>query len=497
MAEQLPDGRLFIGGEWREGHGAEIVSRFPADQSLNRIVRGAAAEDVDEAITRAETAAADPAWRRLKPHERATYLYRISVGIERNAERISFIQTRDTGKTQAETRALAQSAANTFRYFAAALETAEEQMPPPRGDYLTFSCYEPIGVVAAITPWNSPIASDAQKLAPALAAGNAVILKPASWSPLTALELARIVQEAGLPDGLLSVIPGAGSVVGDLLVRHPAIGKVSFTGGTEVGRRIAFEAAKKLMPVSLELGGKSATIVFDDADMTQAIAGVLFGIFSSTGQSCIAGSRLLVQRSIYKNFIQRLVEAAESLKIGNPFDTATQVAPLIHGDHRASVEQAVALAREEGGRVLTGGKRPEGSVFDAGIYYRPTIIDTVGNQSRTCREEIFGPVLAVLPFDDEAEAVALANDNPFGLALGIWTRDVWRASRLGAAVKTGTVWVNTYKQFSVSTPFGGVKESGLGREKGRDGLRAYQQQKSWYLDTSEQPHPWAGLMEVA
>lgn len=493
MADTLPEDQLFVGGVWRQGQGAPIVSRFPADQSLNRVLHGASVEDVEDAIIKAQHAVADPSWRGLKPHERATFLYRISEGIARNVDRISYIQTRDTGKTRTETSALAQSAAGTFRYFAAVLETGEEQITPSRGDYLTFSCHEPIGVIAAITPWNSPIASDAQKLAPALAAGNAVILKPASWSPLTGLELARIIEEAGLPSGLLSVLPGSGSIVGDLLVRHPAVGKVSFTGGTAVGKRIAVEAARKLMPVSLELGGKSATVVFDDADVDQAVAGVLFGIFSSTGQSCVAGSRLLVQRGISDRFVRRLVEATESLKIGDPFDAATQVAPLIHEDHRTAIEQAVALAREEGGRILTGGERPRGPAFEAGIYYRPTIIDNISNRSRTCREEIFGPVLTVVQFKDEAEAVALANDNPFGLALGLWTRDVWRARRVARSVQTGTVWVNTYKQFSVATPFGGVKDSGIGREKGKAGLRAYQQQKSLYLDTSEQPHPWAVL----
>ncbi|WP_458098388.1 aldehyde dehydrogenase [Roseomonas sp. WA12] len=489
----LPDGRIFVGGEWREGRGPEITSIYPADRGVNMTLRGASRADVEEAIARAERAAADPAWRDLLPHQRAAILHRISDGLTRHAERIAQVQSRDTGKTLAETRALAASAAGTFRYYAAVLETEEEALTPSRGAYLTMSVHEPIGVVAGITPWNSPIASDAQKLAPALAAGNAVLMKPASWSPLVSLVMAQICEEAGLPAGLLSVLPGRGEEVGDTLVTHPAIGKVSFTGGTEVGRGIAAKAAAKLMPVSLELGGKSPTIVFEDAELDLAVAGILFGIFSSTGQSCIAGSRLLVQRSIHDRFVERLVAATKVLRIGHPADAATQVAPLIRDPHRDSVERAVARAVAEGGEILCGGTRPEGAAYDAGIYFLPTIIAGLPNDAATCQAEIFGPVLHVQSFEDEAEAIALSNSSSYGLACGIWTRDFNRALRVGRGVGTGTVWVNTYKQFSISTPFGGIKDSGLGREKGRQGLRAWQRQKSFYLDTSGRPHPWAGL----
>jgi NAD-dependent aldehyde dehydrogenases len=302
MSYELPDGRLFIGGEWETGTGAEITSIYPADGSVNRVLKGASRADGERAIARALKAQADPAWRGLKPHERARHLTRIADGIEKNAARIAFIQTRDTGKTLRETGALVASAAATFRYFAAALETLDDEMTSQRGDYLTLSVHEPLGLVAAITPWNSPIASDAQKVAPALAGGNAVLLKPASWSPLVSLELARIVEEAGLPKGLFSVLPGAGREIGNLLVEHPTIKRVSFTGGTSTGRTLAKQAAEKLMPVSLELGGKSPTIVFKDTDQDLAIAGILFGMFSSSGQSCIAGSRLFVERAIYDQF---------------------------------------------------------------------------------------------------------------------------------------------------------------------------------------------------
>lgn len=488
---ELPQNKLFIGGEWEEGSGAEITSIFPADGSVNRVLRGASIADGERAIERAKKAQADPAWRNLKPHERARFLYAIADGIEANAERISHIQSRDTGKTLRETGALAASAAGTFRYFGAVLESSDETLTVQRGDALTMSVHEPLGLVGAITPWNSPIASDAQKVAPALAAGNAVLLKPASWSPLVSLELARIVEASGLPKGLFSVLPGSGREIGNLLVEHPDIAKISFTGGTATGRALAVKAAQKLMPVSLELGGKSPTIVFADADIEQALAGVLFGIFSSTGQSCIAGARLFVERPIYDQFVERLVAATERLKVGHPFEAGTQVAPMVHFDHRDSVAEHVRRAIEEGAELLTGGKAPEGDVFDKGAYYLPTILAGVDNTARICREEMFGPVLVVLPFDSEEDVIAQANDNEYGLACGLWTRDFPKSWRVGNAIGAGTVWINTYKQFSISTPFGGEKESGMGREKGRDGIRAYMAQKSFYTDLSGAPHPWA------
>jgi len=489
----FPDGRLYVGGVWEAGTGAEIVSTFPHDGSHNVTLRGASRADGERAIERARAAQADPAWRGMKAHERARILHRIADGIDAQAARLARVQTRDTGKTLRETGALVASAAGTFRYVAAALETLDDALTVPRGDYLTLSVHEPLGLVAAITPWNSPIASDAQKVAPALAAGNAVLLKPASWSPLTALAFAQVAEAAGLPKGLLSVLPGAGSEIGNLLVEHPAIARVSFTGGTATGRRIARSAADKLMGVSLELGGKSPTIVFADADLDLAVAGVMFGIFSSTGQSCIAGSRLFVERRVHDEFVARLVAATRALVVGDPFDAATQVAPLIHMDHRAEVAAHVERARADGGEVLCGGAAPAGAAWDRGSYYLPTIVAGLPHSAALCRDEVFGPVLAVLPFDTEAEVIALGNDSDYGLACGIWTRDFPRAWRVARAITTGTVWINTYKQFSAGTPFGGVKDAGLGREKGREGIRAYMAQKSVYLDLSGAPHPWARL----
>ena len=489
MEQTFRDNRIFVGGIWQTGRGAPITSHFAAEGCVNSVINGASAQDVELAIARAQDA--QPSWGALKPHDRATVLYRISERIAASIERIAWVQSRDTSKTLTETRALAASAAATFRYFAAVAETSDDLLTVPRGDYITASNHEPLGLVAAITPWNSPIASDAQKIAPALAAGNAVLLKPASWSPLVSLELAQIAEEAGLPQGLLSVLPGSGREVGNLLVEHRDIAKVSFTGGTATGRRLAHAAAEKLMPVSLELGGKSPTIVFEDCDIDLAIAGILFGIFSSSGQSCIAGSRLFVQRSIFDTFTERLVAATQALVVGHPFDSATQVSSLVHHDHRESVERYVAMARDEGGDILCGGARPEAAAQQDGAYYLPTIIGGLDNTARTCREEIFGPVLVVMPFEDEADVIAQGNDNDYGLACGIWSTDHRRCQRVARAIRAGTVWINTYKQFSISTPFGGDGDSGMGREKGRAGLRAYQRQKSIYEDMSGHPHPWA------
>lgn len=489
----MPENRLYMAGDWRTGRGAEIESYFPADMSFNQVINGASADDGYAAIEAAVEAQSAPAWLAMKPHERARYLAAIADGIEVNSSRIAYIQSRDTGKTLAETTALAMSAAGTFRYFASVCETSDETMTTPRGDYLTLSTHEPLGVVAAITPWNSPIASDAQKIAPALAAGNAVILKPSSWSPLVSLELARIIEAAGLPKGLFSVLPGSGAEIGDLLVTHPDIARVSFTGGTVTGRKIAAKAAEKLMPVSLELGGKSPTIVFADCDMDVALAGLLFGIFSSTGQSCIAGSRLFVEASIHDEFLARLLVATKRLVVGHPHDAATQVAPLIRSEHRENIESMVAQAKTDGARVLTGGERPSDTALSSGVYYMPTILDGVSNDAQICRDEVFGPVLTVLPFADEDDVIAKANNNDYGLAAGLWSGDVPKCLRVAKAIRTGTVWINTYKQFSISTPFGGEKASGTGREKGREGMRSYMRQKSIYLDLSGKPHPWARL----
>ncbi|WP_308283059.1 aldehyde dehydrogenase family protein [Pseudonocardia nigra] len=491
-----PPDEICVGGIWRRGGGAVLSPYDPATGERITTVTGADTTDVDEAAAAAEHAAADPRWRGLLPHERARVLHRIADAVEREAATLAALQTRDTGKTLTETAALVASAVGTFRYTAAALETSDDALTTPRGPHLTMTVQEPYGVVGAITPWNSPIASDAQKLAPALAAGNAVLLKPAAWTPLVALALGRIVTQvldaAGLPPGLLSVLPGDGRTVGDAVVRDPRVGMVSFTGGTDTGRGIAAIAAQKLMPVSLELGGKSPTIVFPDADLEHTVAGVLYGIFSSSGQSCVAGSRVFVAREIYDEVLDALDSATRALRVGPGTDPRTQVAPLVHHRHRDAVAAMVEQARADGARVVCGGRVPNDPDLAGGAYYLPTILDGLGPDAAICRQEVFGPVAVVLPFDGEDDLVAQANSTVYGLAAGIWTADHRRAWRVARRVLAGTVWINTYKQFSIATPFGGMGESGLGTEKGRPGIRTYSRTRSVFWGMAEEPLAWAG-----
>lgn len=482
---------IFVGGVWRRGAGDVIESVDPATGRVFATLTAATVADVDEAVRAGQAAVIESGWADLMPHERARVLYRIGDAIEAHAAQISALQTLDTGKTLGETGALAQSAAGTFRYVAAALETLEDSLTPRRGPSLTMTTWDPMGVVGAITPWNSPIASDAQKIAPALAAGNAVIAKPPAWAPWVTLYLARLAEEAGLPTGLLSVLPGPGRTVGEALVTHPDVAKITFTGGTATGRHLARQAAEKLMPVTLELGGKSPTIVFDDADLTQTIAGLLFGIFSSSGQSCIAGSRIFVQRGIFDELVTRLVTATAALRVGPGTDPRTQVAPMINHAHRDQVAAMVTQAVAEGAQVLVGGAIPDDPALAEGAYYLPTILTGVDNSATICQQEIFGPVAVVLPFDDESDLIGQANDTVYGLASGIWTRDYRRAWRIARQIQAGTVYINTYKQFSISTPFTGRRESGMGVEKGREGIRSYMLEKSIYLDITGEPLPWA------
>ena len=489
LNETLP---ICVAGEWRLGGGDRYATLYPATGEAVAYLNAASVTDVEEAIAGADRAFRTSGWAQKKPHERAIVLYRVAQLIRERGEALAQRQRLDNGKPITETRNLVGSAAATFQFFAAACETLEEAITPMRGDNLTMSVYEPMGVVAAITPWNSPIASEAQKMAPALAAGNAVVVKPAEVTPLMALELAKICEEAGVPKGLISVLPGKGSVIGDAITLHPLVKRVSFTGGTTTGKHIAHIAADKMMPVSLELGGKSPTMVFDDADLDHAVAGVLYGIFSSSGESCIAGSRLFVARGIYDSFMERLAAGAAALRVGDPADERTQMGPLITARHREGIESYVSIGVADGGRIRTGGTRLAGEQFARGYYYAPTIIEGVTNDQRICQEEIFGPVLVAMPFDDEEDLIAQANDSVYALAAGIWTRDYKKAWRFGRAVQAGNVWINTYKQFSISTPFGGWRDSGLGREKGRLGILQYMEQKSMYWGLNENPLPWAG-----
>ena len=482
---------LYIAGEWRLGRGHVIQSTFPADNSVNAEISTASPEDIEEAIVKADQAWRAPEWRNRMPHERAKILYKVADIIEARVDALSQLQTRDNGKPLAETRGLVLSAAATARYVAAACETLNDELTTQRApDFMTFSVHEPVGVVAAITPWNSPIASEVQKLAPALAGGNAVILKPAEATSLIALELAKIFEEAGLPKGLLSVLVGKVSVVGDAIVKHPLVRKISFTGGTTTGRHLAHIAADKLITTSLELGGKSPTIVLPDADIELAAKGIAYGIFSSAGQACIAGSRLFIHSSIYDQFLTRLVEVTKGLRVGHPEQKDVHMGSLINQAHLQSVDRYVQLAKQEGGEVLTGGEALTTGEFAKGSFYLPTIITGLKNQAKVCQEEIFGPVLVVMKYDNEQDLIQQANDSCFGLAAGIWTESYRKAWRISRALEVGTVWINTYKKFSISAPFGGFKDSGIGREKGRLGILSYMQQKSIYMGLSDQPNAW-------
>lgn len=469
---------FLVGGKWSTGRGKPLATLNPADGSKIADVACADAGDVAEAVAAARAAFVDPAWRGLLAHERARKLAKFADLIERDIDKLARIQMEDNGKTLRECRAQFASAASTFRYYAGVCEISESEVTPPRGPYWTMTVYEPLGVVGAITPWNSPATLEAQKIAPALAAGNTVVLKQSEVTPLGALEYARISIEAGLPPGVLNVVTGAGEA-GQALVADPGVDMISFTGGTSTGIAIARQAAGKLKPILLELGGKSPHIVFADADIERAVKAVAGGIFSGAGQSCVAGSRIFVEQTVYARVRDRLAEIAKAQRLGPPDRDDTDIGPLVSQAHRERVHSYVDLGRAEGGKLVSGGQIPSGELA-RGAYYPATIVEGLTNAARIAQEEIFGPVGVLIPFRDEVDLIAQANDSVFGLAAGIWTENQARAWRVARALQAGTVWINTYRHLSISTPFGGFKQSGLGREKGMRGMRAYMAQKGVY-----------------
>jgi acyl-CoA reductase-like NAD-dependent aldehyde dehydrogenase len=444
----------------------------PATEQVLAELPRAGAEEADAAVARAR--AAYPAWRAVSPPDRARLLHRLADALADHREELAVLEARNAGKPIGDARGEMDMVADTFRYYAAAPERAlGDTIPVPGGVAMTFR--EPLGVVALITPWNFPLTIASWKLAPALAAGNTVVLKPAELTPLTALEFERIAVEAGIPDGVVNVVVGPGPTAGARLVEHPDVAKVAFTGSTEVGRRIAASAAQTIKRVTLELGGKSANIVFADADLAAAAAAAPGAVFGNAGQDCCARSRILVERSALDSFMDALEEAVEAFRVGDPLDEATQMGPLISADQRSTVASFVP----EGAPVAIRGRAPDGP----GYWFPPTVLCPVNRDDRAVREEIFGPVAVVIPFRDEEEAVALANDTIYGLSGSIWTRDGAKALRVARAVETGVLSINSNTSVRVSTPFGGFKQSGYGRELGPHALDHYTEVKSVYYAT--------------
>jgi acyl-CoA reductase-like NAD-dependent aldehyde dehydrogenase len=429
----------------------------------------AGADEADAAVAAAR--AAFPAWAPIAPGDRARLLRSLAALVEEHAEELALLETRNVGKPIADSRGEVAMVAEVFHFYAGAVDKHHgETIPVVGGVDMTFR--EPLGVVGLIVPWNFPIAISSWKLGPALACGNTVVLKPAELTPLTALRLGELALEAGIPEGVLNVVVGPGSVVGRRLVEHPDVAKIGFTGSTQVGRGVMAGAAQTIKRVTLELGGKSANVVFADADLERAAASAPYAVFGNAGQDCCARSRILVERPVYDRFVERLVEATKSVRVGDPEDAATEMGPLISAEQREQVSSYVD------GDVVYRGDIPEGS----GFWFPCTLVEAT-NEDRVAREEVFGPVAAVIPFDDEADAVRIANDTPYGLSGSIWTENGARALRVARALETGVISVNSNTSVRVSTPFGGFKQSGFGRELGMHALDGYSELKNLYVAT--------------
>lgn len=483
--EALKHYRMFIGGQWVDAaDGAVFDSSEPYTREVWARLPRAGKSDADRAV-QAAAAALDGPWGQLTASARGLLMFRLADLIARDAEKLARIETRDNGKLISEMRAQVGYLPQYFRYFGGLADKIEGAvLPIDKADTFNYTTHEPLGVCVAITAWNSPLLLAVNKLAPGLAAGNTFVLKPSEFTSASALELAALFEEAGFPPGVLNVVTGFGAEVGAPLVEHPKVAKVAFTGSEVGGQRIYETAARDFKHVTLELGGKSANIVFEDANLDNAVKGAISGIFAATGQTCVAGSRLLVQQSIHDEFVARVVDFARKARIGNPQLDTTQVGPVTTPPQYEKILDYINVAKDEGAICRLGGKPATGPECGAGQFVEPTIFSGVNNSMRIAREEVFGPVLSVIPFADEDEAVAIANDSLYGLAAGIWTQDLRRAMSMPKRLKTGIVWVNMYRAVSYMSPFGGYKRSGVGRENGMDAVREYLQTKSVWISTS-------------
>jgi len=480
------DYKMWIDGEWCESVSRESLDSInPAtSEVIGTIPRGTEA-DAHKAVKAARAAFDQGEWPRMSYQDRGDILRQIAQLVREKASDLARLETLDNGKPIKESTLIdIPTAADTFESFASMAGELKGETIPVTPPAVSYTRYEPIGVVAQIIPWNYPLLMAAWKLAPALLAGNTVVLKPSTLTSLTALELAQLMEETDIPPGVVNVVTGPGSEIGRALATSPQVDKIALTGSTNTGREVMGLAASNMKKITLELGGKSPTIVLKDADLEAALNGTLATIFLNQGQMCVAGSRLLVHQDIHEEFIQRLVAKAEKIKLGNGLDPETTMGPLISKEHREKVLGYISSGVKQGAKLASGGKVPEGDIYEKGFFLEPTIFDKVDNGMEIAQEEIFGPVLSVLTFSTLEEAVSLANATRYGLAGSVWTRDLHQANYIAEGVRAGTIWINTYGSFFNEVPFGGYKESGLGRELGKAGLKEYTELKSITMDLS-------------
>jgi aldehyde dehydrogenase (NAD+) len=477
---------MLIDGQDHAGSGTEFIEvDNPYTREVWARVPVATEVDVDRAVEAASRAFAGGPWGRMLPAARAKLMRRLGELIDRDAEALTRTQVMENGKAIREQSAQTSGLSGFLNYFAGVAETrGGETIPVSVPDSLAYTVREPVGVVACLTPWNSPLALLMWKLAPALAAGNTVVVKPSEVTPVSTLMLARLAEEAGFPPGVINVVTGAGRT-GAALAQHPGVRKIAFTGSTAVGRQIGKTAGERLISASLELGGKSPNIVFDDADLDAAIEGVVGGVFAAAGQTCIAGSRVLVHDSIYDEFAARLVERSSRIIQGDPLSWETEVGTIASQPQYAKVRSMIAMAGDEGAKLLLGGDHPAAAELRDGLFIAPTVFGDVVPEMRIAKEEVFGPVVVLMRFTSDEDAVRLANGTPYGLAAGVWTRDVKRVHRMARALVAGTVWVNTYRKTNYAAPFGGFKDSGIGRENGAHAIDEFTEEKLVWLDLGD------------